>query len=139
MKNIMAAFALLFALAAFGFPPAGASADSAQNAQNAYDAFLQTATQIESQLYAKQAELNSLVANNQGTSPRVQELFKEIGELRGKLFTARAELDKTINPSGNSAFAGPGACWGQGGGGCFGGGPGMMGMGRGFRSSCRGW
>ncbi len=121
IKKLLFTLSFAIALSVLGNSSAVMAADSAQEA---YASFQQTAIAIDRQLYAKQAELDSLMANNQGTSPRVQELFKEMGELQGQLFAARAALGDTLNKSGNSAYAGRGRFprGGMGFGGCCSGG-----------------
>lgn len=94
MRNVTLAF--LFALVVI----ASGSAFAEDVVQDAYAKFETTTSSLQQQLYAKQTELDTLIANNQAQSPRVQELFREIGELRGQLYLARTELQSTLNSSG---------------------------------------
>lgn len=113
---------------------ASGSAFSTDAAQDAYSKFESTVSAVQQQLYAKQTELNALMANNQAQSPRVQELFREIGELEGQLYIARTELHSSLDASGVGAYPRRGMPFRGGPGyGCCGGGygrPGLNGGGR---------
>lgn len=98
MRNMT--LALLFA----SILVASGSAFGADAVQDAYTKFEATASSVQQQIYAKQTELNSLMVNNQAQSPRVQELFREIGELEGQLYVARSELNTSLNAAGGGAY-----------------------------------
>ncbi len=88
-KKIMLSLSFVFAFAIVGLAE---SASAADQVQDAYAAYNQNAGAIEQQLYAKQAELDALYANPEPDTARAQQLFREIGELKGQLFAAEAEL-----------------------------------------------
>lgn len=90
MKKIMLLpLSFAFALAVVGL---SGSAFAADQSQDAYNAYTQRVAPIEQQLYSKQAELDALYANPQPDTAKAQQLFKDIGELRGQLFAAESEL-----------------------------------------------
>ncbi len=125
MRNVTLALLFVSILAASG------SAFAADAVQDAYTKFEATASSVQQQLYAKQTELNSLMANNQAQSPRVQELFREMGDLEGQLYVARSELHSKLNASGGGAYPRPGMTFRGGHGyGCCGGGYGYVGASR---------
>lgn len=107
---------------------------------------------LRQQLYAKQTELNALYSKGtQQSDPKVQSLTKEIGDLDGKLYAARADLRKQLNDKGIPVYGGMGygdgcpmmGMMGQGHGGMMGmmgqgHGGGMMGPGMMQRGGC-GW
>lgn len=117
MRNVTLALLFVSILAASG------SAFAADAVQDAYTKFEATASNVQQQLYTKQTELNALMADNQSQSPRVQELFREIGELEGQLYIARSELHSSLNAAGGGAYPRHGMPFrgGPGYGGCRGG------------------
>lgn len=85
-KTLLRVFAFTFAFAMAGI------AFAAEQTQDAYAEYNQKVAPVEQQLYAKQAELQALRFSPQPDTAKAQQLFKEIGELRGQLFAARMEL-----------------------------------------------
>ncbi|MDR2392122.1 MAG: hypothetical protein LBE84_10655 [Planctomycetota bacterium] len=101
MKKTMIFF-LPFAFAAASLFGAVFSAD---RTQDAYDAYGRKAAPLERQLYAKQAELDAVYASPQPDTAKAQQLFREIGELKGQLFAAWAELHAQLGES-DAPYAG---------------------------------
>lgn len=98
MKKIMILpLSFAFAIAIAGL---SGSAFAADQTQDAYNAFNQKVAPIQQQLYAKEAELDAVYANPQPDTAKAQQLFKEIGDLRGQLFAAEAELRSQVGDSG---------------------------------------
>lgn len=98
MKKVMLLpLSFAFALAIAGL---SGSAFAADQTQDAYNAFNQKVAPIQQQLYAKQAELDAVYANPQPDTAKAQQLFREIGDLRGQLFAAEAELRSQVGDSG---------------------------------------
>lgn len=59
-------------------------------------------------LTAKRAELDSLLANPNADKGRIESLSREIGELRGKMLSARSDLRTQLQQNGlNPDFYGP--------------------------------
>lgn len=83
--------ALAFALAIAGFTGAAVAAEGA-DWQAAYDKFSKTADQVGPQLDAKHMELATQLNSPSPDKNRIQELYKEIGELQGQLAAARVDL-----------------------------------------------
>lgn len=90
---------------AFAFAVAGllGSALAADRAEDAYNAYSRKVAPIEQQLYAKEVELDELFGSSRPDTGRVQELYKEIGELKGQLFAAEAEFRAQQGGSGAPA------------------------------------
>lgn len=84
--------ALAFALAIAGFAGAAIAADSGNEWQTAYDAFNKTADTVGPQLDAKHMELANQLNSANPDKSRIQELYKEIGDLQGQLAAARVDL-----------------------------------------------
>ena len=88
-KMMLLPLSFAFAFAVIGLV---GSASAEEQSRDAYEAYSQRVAPIEQQLYAKHAELNAVYANPQPDTAKAQQLFVEIGELKGQLFAARAEL-----------------------------------------------
>lgn len=137
-RNSILFLSLVFAVAA-AFAVVGDAARAADGVPEAYGKI----ASIEQELFAKQNELNALYNAATPDAARAQQLFRDIGELRGQLFAAESELRAQAG-SGAAPYAGmhhPGEFSGYDGYGCMGMGMGMgRGMGRGFgRGHHGGW
>lgn len=97
LKSLSLSLAFAFAIAGVS-----ASAFAADQAQDAYNAYNQKVAPIERQLYAKEAELDALYGNAQPDTDKAQQLFREIGELKGQLFAAEAEIRSQLGNAGAS-------------------------------------
>lgn len=133
MKTVMS---LVFALAVVGLSGSAFAADAAADPFRSY---VEKAAPIKQQLYAKQGELAAVYAAPQPDTAKIQQLFQEIGALRGRLFALRAEIDAQAGAQGGypapyGAYGMP--CGNDGMGGGFGCGGYGMGGGRGGRG---GW
>lgn len=129
-KNWMLTLVVAGIIAANGLV---AAADSTPSAPDAYVDFNQKVTPLRQELYAKQMELDALYNSGTRDDAKVQQLFREIGEIKGKLFVAQSELRSQAGDSG-MPYCGMGRGMGMHHGGM--GGPGMgprgdMGMGYG--------
>lgn len=97
MKKVMLLpLSFAFALAIAGL---SGSVFAADQARDAYAAYNREVAPIRQQLYAKLAELDAVSANPQPDTAKAQQLFREIGELRGQLFAAEAELRSQVGDS----------------------------------------
>lgn len=101
MKKVLYPLAFVVALTFIGLP---ASAMAEDATQQAFETFEQAVAPIQQQLYAKTTELDALLAGSQRDDAKVQQLFREIGELKGQIFIARQELYGKLGDS-DSAYA----------------------------------
>jgi len=90
-------------------------------AQKIYAAYYAQTNTMRQQLIAKQYELNALLYGGKADDKKVQELTKEISDLRAKLYEAQVDLQKQLAKA-DIPFMG-GGMYG------YGMGPGMMGPG----------
>ncbi|MDR0362730.1 MAG: hypothetical protein LBJ46_08635 [Planctomycetota bacterium] len=99
-KRIILSFVFTFAIVGISV---GFAADGAQDA---YGVYAQKVAPLEQQLNFKQAELDAIYANPQPDTAKAQQLYKEIGELKGQLFAAEAELRAQLGESDMSYSGG---------------------------------
>jgi hypothetical protein len=85
-KTMIVLPAFVFILAVAGLSGAVFAADQAQYDNN------REAASIEQRIFAKQAELDAVYADPQPDVARAQQLFREIGDLKGQLFAAETGL-----------------------------------------------
>ena len=105
-KKTFLALACVIALGAAGM---ASGADSAQpQGQTDYEAYMQTVNGIRQQLFAKQAELSALSRSGARDDAKAQQLFTEIGELRGRLYVAESDFRDKTGIDGNGFHRGGG-------------------------------
>lgn len=103
MRKSMLLF-LSLALALGAVLSGGASAADA--VRDAYDAYGQTVEPLRRDLSAKQAELDALYESGQRDDAKAQQLFKDMGEIEGKLFVAETELRDKLKTAAPAADGG---------------------------------
>ena len=73
---------------------------AAETPEEAFTAFSKQIAPIQDQIMAKNIELNAAMRADQPDKAKVQQLFAEIGELRGQIAAARVDLDAKLTAAG---------------------------------------
>ena len=115
-----------------GYNAPALTADQQAKAQKIFATHTAAVQPIQQQMIVKQAELQAQMISATPDSSKIEALSKEIGALRGKMLSERANLNAQLTKEGLPAGGGYGMGQGMGRGGMGRGGMGHGGMGHGM-------